>query len=98
LSDALGRRANILLLATFFIVGTLACAVAPNWQFLAGARFFLGLAVGAASTTVPVYLAELAPSEKRGSLVTRNEVMIVVGQFAAFVLNAIIFNVWREPR
>ena len=96
LSDAFGRRSNILLLATFFIVGTLACSLAPNWQFLAGARFFLGLAVGAASTTVPVYLAELAPFEKRGSLVTRNEVMIVVGQFAAFVINAIIFNVWGE--
>ncbi|TNM55831.1 sugar porter family MFS transporter [Brevibacterium sediminis] len=96
LSDAFGRRSNIILLAMFFIVGTLACSLAPNWQFLAGARFFLGLAVGAASTTVPVYLAELAPFEKRGSLVTRNEVMIVVGQFAAFVINAVIFNVWGE--
>lgn len=96
LSDAFGRRSNILLLSLFFIVGTLACALAPNWQFLAGARFFLGLAVGAASTTVPVYLAELSPFEKRGSLVTRNEVMIVSGQFAAFVINAIIFNVWGE--
>src|SRR5699024_10579789 len=96
LSGAFGRRSNILLLATFFIGGTLACSLAPNWQFLAGARFFLGLAVGAASTTVPVYLAELAPFEKRGSLVTRNEVMIVVGQFAAFVINAIIFNIWGE--
>lgn len=96
LSDAFGRRSNIILLACFFIVGTLACSLAPNWQFLAGARFFLGLAVGAASTTVPVYLAELAPFEKRGSLVTRNEVMIVVGQFAAFVINAVIFNVWGE--
>ncbi|MGO2862630.1 MAG: sugar porter family MFS transporter [Brevibacterium sp.] len=96
LSDAFGRRSNIILLATFFVVGTLACALAPNWQFLAGARFFLGLAVGAASTTVPVYLAELAPFERRGSLVTRNEVMIVVGQFAAFVINAVIFNVWGE--
>jgi len=96
LSDAFGRRSNILLLACFFIVGTLACALSPNWQFLAGARFVLGLAVGAASTTVPVYLAELAPFEKRGSLVTRNEVMIVVGQFAAFVINAVIFNIWGE--
>jgi major inositol transporter-like SP family MFS transporter len=96
LSDAFGRRSNIILLATFFIIGTLACSLSPNWQFLAGARFFLGLAVGAASTTVPVYLAELAPFERRGSLVTRNEVMIVVGQFAAFVINAVIFNVWGE--
>ncbi|MFC9442004.1 MULTISPECIES: sugar porter family MFS transporter [unclassified Brevibacterium] len=96
LSDAYGRRSNILGLSLFFIVGTLACALAPNWQFLAGARFVLGLAVGAASTTVPVYLAELSPFEKRGSLVTRNEVMIVSGQFAAFVINAIIFNIWGE--
>ncbi|GAA1641259.1 MULTISPECIES: sugar porter family MFS transporter [Brevibacterium] len=96
LSDAYGRRSNILGLSLFFIVGTLACALAPNWQFLAGARFVLGLAVGAASTTVPVYLAELSPFEKRGSLVTRNEVMIVSGQFAAFVINAIIFNLWGE--
>lgn len=96
LSDVFGRRSNILLLSLFFVVGTLACALAPNWQFLAGARFFLGLAVGAASTTVPVYLAELSPFEKRGSLVTRNEVMIVSGQFAAFVINAVIFNVWGE--
>ena len=29
-------------------------------------------------------------------MVTRNEVMIVSGQFAAFVINAIIFNVWGE--
>ncbi|MCM1011305.1 MULTISPECIES: sugar porter family MFS transporter [unclassified Brevibacterium] len=96
LSDAFGRRSNILLLSFFFIVGTLACALAPTWEFLAGARFVLGLAVGAASTTVPVYLAELSPFEKRGSLVTRNEVMIVSGQFAAFVINAIIFNIWGE--
>ncbi|MCF2571696.1 sugar porter family MFS transporter [Brevibacterium sp. UCMA 11754] len=96
LSDAFGRRSNIILLACFFVVGTLACALSPNWQFLTGARFFLGLAVGAASTTVPVYLAELAPFERRGSLVTRNEVMIVSGQFAAFVINAIIFNIWGE--
>ena len=42
------------------------------------------------------YLAEVSPFERRGSLVTRNEVMIVSGQFAAFVINAIIFNIWGE--
>ena len=45
---------------------------------------------------MPVYLAEVSPLERRGSLVTRNEVMIVSGQFAAFIINAIIFNVWGE--
>ncbi len=59
-------------------------------------RVILGLAVGAASTVVPVYLAELAPYEIRGSLAGRNEVMIVVGQLAAFVINAIIGNIWAK--
>jgi major inositol transporter-like SP family MFS transporter len=96
LSDRYGRRHNILVLAVIFALGTLGCVLAPSWQVLALFRFILGLAVGGASATVPVYLAEVSPYERRGSLVTRNEVMIVSGQFAAFVINALIFNVWGE--
>ena len=96
LSDRYGRRHNILLLAIVFMVGTLGCVVAPNWEILSVFRFVLGLAVGGASATVPVYLAEISPAERRGALVTRNEVMIVSGQFAAFVINAIIFNLWGD--
>ena len=94
LSDRHGRRRNILLLAGLFFVGALGCVLAPDLSVLVVARFVLGLAVGGASVTVPVYLAEIAPSERRGGLVTRNEVMIVTGQFAAFVVNAVIGNVW----
>lgn len=43
-----------------------------------------------------MFLAELAPFEIRGSLSGRNEMMIVVGQLAAFVINAVIGNVWGE--
>jgi major inositol transporter-like SP family MFS transporter len=96
LSDRHGRRQNILMLAGIFVVGTLGCVFAPTWQVLAVFRFILGLAVGGASVTVPVYLAEVAPVERRGSLVTRNEYLIVSGQFAAFVVNALIFNIWGE--
>jgi MFS transporter, SP family, major inositol transporter len=96
LSDRFGRRHNILLLAGVFVVGTAACALAPTWQLLAVGRFVLGLAVGGASATVPVYLSELSPHERRGSLVSRNELMIVVGQFSAFVINALIYQVWGE--
>jgi MFS transporter, SP family, major inositol transporter len=96
LSDRWGRRHNILILAFVFFIGTMGCVLSPNFYVLAFFRFVLGLAVGGASATVPVYLAEMSPLERRGSLVTRNEVMIVFGQFAAFAINALIFNVWGE--
>ena len=102
LSDGWGRRKAIILLAVLFFVGTVLVVVAPGLGVLVAGRVLLGLAVGGASTVVPVFLAELAPYEIRGSLAGRNELMIVVGQLAAFVVNAILGNtlghldgVWR---
>ncbi|MFB7933776.1 sugar porter family MFS transporter [Streptomyces sp. NPDC056039] len=96
LSDARGRRHNILLLAVLFFVGALGCTLAPTTEVMIVARFVLGLAVGGASVTVPVYLAEVSPAERRGALVTRNELMIVSGQLLAFTSNAIIARLGGE--
>jgi major inositol transporter-like SP family MFS transporter len=96
LSDARGRRRTILVLAVVFFVGALGCTFAPNTAVMVVARFVLGLAVGGASVTVPVYLAEVSPAERRGALVTRNELMIVSGQLLAFTSNAIIARVGSE--
>jgi major inositol transporter-like SP family MFS transporter len=54
------------------------------------ARFILGLAVGAASASVPVYISEMSPAKSRGRMVTINELMIVTGQLLAYTVNAII--------
>ncbi|WP_296135828.1 MFS transporter [uncultured Tessaracoccus sp.] len=97
LSDRYGRRHNILMLAVIFFVGAVACALAPNIWLLYVARFVLGFAVGGASATVPVYLAESAPKRIRGSLVAIDQLMIVTGQLLAFVLNAGIANVRGGP-
>ncbi|MFH9554174.1 sugar porter family MFS transporter [Streptomyces sp. NPDC017435] len=96
LSDARGRRSTILSLAVIFFIGALGCTLAPNVAVMVVARFVLGLAVGGASVTVPVYLAEVSPAERRGALVTRNELMIVSGQLLAFTSNAIIAQVGGE--
>ncbi|HEX7351402.1 MFS transporter [Brachybacterium sp.] len=97
MSDLYGRRHNILLLAGVFFVGAVGCALAPNLTVMYLARFVLGLAVGGASTTVPVYLSESAPKEQRGMLVAVDQLMIVTGQFAAFVMNAIIASIQGGP-
>ncbi|MFJ9589076.1 sugar porter family MFS transporter [Streptomyces acidicola] len=96
MSDARGRRRTILALAVLFFVGALGCTLAPTTAVMVVARFVLGLAVGGASVTVPVYLAEVSPAERRGALVTRNELMIVTGQLLAFTSNAIIAQVGGE--
>lgn len=105
LSDGWGRRKTIILLSVLFFAGTLFVVCAPGgaepgthtgagFATLIAGRVLLGLAVGGASTVVPVFLAELAPYEIRGSIAGRNELMIVIGQLSAFVVNAIIGNVW----
>jgi major inositol transporter-like SP family MFS transporter len=113
LADAIGRRKTILILAVLFFVGVLFVVFSPagpepgvfsptGYAVLVTGRIILGLAVGGASTVVPVFLAELAPYEIRGSITGRNELAIVTGQLAAFVVNAIlgvtlghVEGVWR---
>src|SRR3954466_1230455 len=90
ISDAIGRRTTIIVLAVLFFVGVLVAVFSPNFAILVAGRIVLGLAVGGASTVVPVFLAELAPFEIRGSITGRNELAIVVGQFAAFVVNYVL--------
>jgi MFS transporter, SP family, major inositol transporter len=101
LSDRCGRKRMILGLAVLFFAGALGTALALNVGVMVLFRMLLGLAVGGASATVPVFIAELAPTERRGRLVTQNELMIVTGQLLAYTSNAIIAGtvgeggVWR---
>ncbi|MGM7723862.1 sugar porter family MFS transporter [Metabacillus sp. Hm71] len=96
LSDFQGRRKTILQLSVVFIIATIGCSLAPNFITMIISRFILGVAVGGASVTVPTFLAEMAPAEKRGRLVTQNELMIVTGQFLAFLFNAFLGNMFGD--
>ena len=90
LSDKYGRRHNIIMLAIIFIVGTVGCTLAPNVFIMYPFRFILGWAVGGASATVPVYLAETAPKRIRGPLIAIDQFMIVFGQLLAYSMNALL--------
>lgn len=91
---ASGRRKIILVLAIIFAMGAIGTALAPNVEWMIFFRLVLGVAVGGASATVPVYIAEMAPANKRGQLVTMQELMIVSGQMLAYISNAGFNAVW----
>lgn len=97
LSDKYGRRKLILWLAVVFFVATLGTSLAPNVPVMVLSRILLGLAVGGASVTVPNFLAEMSPAERRGRMVTQNELMIVSGQLLAYISNAILGSTVSDP-
>ncbi|RYL93293.1 sugar porter family MFS transporter [Sporolactobacillus sp. Y61] len=96
LADRFGRRKTIMGLAVLFFITTLGCTFSPDATWMIIFRVLLGLAVGGASVTVPAYLAEMSPANRRGRIVTQNELMIVTGQLLAFTVNAILGNVGGE--
>ena len=96
LSDRLGRRYMIMFAALVFIVGTLVAALSPGAVVLVCARFILGLAVGMCSQIVPVYIAEIAPREKRGQMVVLFQLAVVSGILASFIAGYLCRNQsWR---
>ena len=97
LSDQVGRRRLIIVAAVVFTAGSLLAAFAPTVWILIAARFIIGLAVGSAALVVPLYLSEIAPTEVRGAITSLNQLMIVSGILAAFVVNAILASSgnWR---
>lgn len=96
LADYFGRRKYLLCLSFVFFFGAMISALSPNITVLLIARFLLGYAVGGASVTAPAFISEVAPTEMRGKLTGLNEVAIVIGQLAAFAINAVIGYVWGE--
>jgi sugar porter (SP) family MFS transporter len=97
LSDLIGRRPVILITAAVFVVGVLGAAFSPTFWFLVVMRFVIGLAVGSASMTVPLYIGEVAPPRVRGALVSFNQLAITSGILAAFLVDYALssYAAWR---
>src|SRR3712207_2605421 len=97
LSDRIGRRPTALLAAVVFGAGALAVAFAPSVLFIVFGRFLLGLGVGLASMIVPLYIAEIAPADRRGQLVSLNQLMITIGILLSYIVGVIFTPIegWR---
>jgi MFS family permease len=86
LADRFGRRSVMLVLAIWFVVGSLICAMAHSVQLLIAGRALLGSCIGIVSFVGPLYIAEVAPANRRGSLVSLNQLAITVGILASYVV------------
>jgi sugar porter (SP) family MFS transporter len=95
LSERWGRHRTMLLVSAIFIVGALACSVAPTTWALSLSRIVLGFAVGGATQTIPMYVAELAPAKRRGQLVLTFQVGIGVGIVVSTIIGASQQFSWR---
>lgn len=85
-NDRIGRKPVIVLSSLFFVIGSLLMGLAWNEVSLLVGRLVVGGGVGLASMTVPMYIAEVAPSSIRGQLVMINMCCITGGQFFASVI------------
>jgi sugar porter (SP) family MFS transporter len=86
LSDEYGRRRLILWSAVVFVIGSGVAAAAPDTGALVAARIVLGVAIGLASATAPVYISEVAPPAIRGRLVTFFQLAVTIGIVVAYLV------------
>lgn len=100
LSDRFGRKKVLVATALLLSVGGICCAIAPSFNFLILGRVIGGIAVGWGLVIAPVYISEIAPTERRGSMGMINQLAIMVGISAAYFMNWLVLDLvdahqWR---
>jgi len=90
LNDKLGRRICCLWASSIFTLGSLVLMISWDYPSLVAGRIIVGLGIGIASLTTPVYIAEMALPRMRGQLVTINALLVTVGQFTAGMVDGIL--------
>lgn len=97
ITDRFGRRSVLMAAAALFMVGALVAASITALWMLIGARFVLGLAIGAAAVAAPLYIAECAPHGIRGALVSTYQLAITVGILMSYLTGLLLGGdgTWR---
>ena len=92
ITDLLGRKRIIMVTSVIFMIGAILSGSAPNVHFLIISRLFLGVGIGIASFSVPLYIAEISPTRHRGALVTFNQLMITIGILVSYITDYWVAN------
>ena len=85
--DRYGRRKSLIASALLFALSSIGAALAGTVMIFSAARLIGGLAIGLASVLTPVYISEISPSKHRGTLVSLNQLAIVVGILSAYLVS-----------
>lgn len=96
ISDRFGRRPVLMVAALLFTVSAIASALAPDYLTLVMARMLGGFGVGAALIIAPMYIAEIAPADVRGRMVSFNQLNIVIGISVAYFSNYLILGLGQS--
>ena len=92
ISDIMGRKNVLLIVAFLYAVSALLSALAGGYMMLVVARMIGGAAFGAALILAPMYIAEIAPASDRGKLVSVQQLNIVLGFSVAYFSNYFILQ------
>jgi len=89
-SDRYGRVACLRALGILYVVSASGSAFAWSWTSLVVFRIIGGLAIGGSSVIAPMYIAEIAPTAKRGRLVGFFQFNVVLGILMAYLSNYLV--------
>ena len=69
------------------MIASIGNGLAPSFSIFIAWRILGGVAIGLASNLSPMYIAEIAPAQMRGKLVSINQLTVVIGILLAEVIN-----------
>jgi MFS family permease len=96
LADLFGRKKVLIFVAALFTISATWSAMATGYTEFIIARIIGGIGIGGAILIAPIYIAEIAPPKLRGSLVSFNQLNIVIGISVAYFSNYFLVNIEGE--
>lgn len=90
MADRFGRKPLLIMASILFLTSAVATGAFNDFTMFNLARFWGGIGIGLASALSPMYIAEVAPTEIRGKLVSLNQMTIVLGILGAQVVNMLL--------